>query len=336
MTPSVTRGKAPKITRIDTLLSLKDRLGAWKVRWGFGRNRYRVEPGLYAAGSPGPGSPVLVTANYKLTFDTVRASIPGIDAWILVLDTGGINVWCAAGKGTFGTRELVRSIRAAGLDRIVTHRLLILPQLGAVGVAAHQVRKESGFRVIYGPVRSADIPDYLAAECNKTAEMKQVRFGLWERMVLVPMELTGAKMFYPAAAAAALLLDIAGHGRPTANFFLYAAILFGAVLAGAVATPILLPWLPFRAFALKGAAAGLLWAWLVSAIPGISALQGGGFTLIVTAVSSFLAMNFTGAATYTSQSGVAREVRFGLPAQASAAALGIVLMIAGLIREGLR
>jgi CO dehydrogenase/acetyl-CoA synthase gamma subunit (corrinoid Fe-S protein) len=73
-----------------------------------------------------------------------------------VLDTQGINVWCAAGKGTFGTDELVHRIEATQLHDVVRHRVLILPQLGAPGVAAHDVKKRSGFTIEYGPVRTAN------------------------------------------------------------------------------------------------------------------------------------------------------------------------------------
>ena len=115
-------------------LSLSDRVGGWKMRWNLGRDRYTVAPGLYAVGAPSLESPVLVTANYKLTFDKVRAECQGLDAWILVLDTRGVNVWCAAGKGTFSTRELEQRLLAVRLDQVVSHRTLILPQLGATGV----------------------------------------------------------------------------------------------------------------------------------------------------------------------------------------------------------
>ena len=83
----------------------------------------------------------------------VAIGIGRTDAWILVLDTNGVNVWCAAGKGTFGTDELIRRIEATGLPEIVSHNRVIVPQLGGPGVAAHEVRKRSGFRVVYGPVR---------------------------------------------------------------------------------------------------------------------------------------------------------------------------------------
>jgi hypothetical protein len=79
----------------------------------------------------------------------------------LILDTKGINVWCAAGKGTFGTDELVGRILKTGLSEIVSHRKLVLPQLGAPGVSAHEVTKQTGFSVVYGPVRAKDIKAFL-------------------------------------------------------------------------------------------------------------------------------------------------------------------------------
>jgi CO dehydrogenase/acetyl-CoA synthase gamma subunit (corrinoid Fe-S protein) len=67
-------------------------------------------------------SPVLVWANYKMSFDRLRSELDSVDAWILVLETHAVNVWCAAGKGAFGTDELVRRIDAARLPGIVDHK----------------------------------------------------------------------------------------------------------------------------------------------------------------------------------------------------------------------
>src|SRR4030042_5521742 len=130
---------------VATTLRAADRLGTGEARWVLGRMHYSVEPGLYAVGRPTPYSPALVSANYKMSFDRLRSQLGGLDAWILVLDTRGINVWCAAGKGTFGTEEIIRRIQATGLAGGVSHRTLIVPQLGAPGGAAHQVTKRSGF-----------------------------------------------------------------------------------------------------------------------------------------------------------------------------------------------
>jgi len=126
------------IPTVSTTLSLKDYFGAFKVRWGIGRMNYKIEPGLYAIGKPDGNSPVLVSANYKLTFDVLRKNLVGLDCRLLILDTKGVNVWCAAGKGTFGTDELVNRIQATGLSEVVTHKRLILPQLGASGVNGNE------------------------------------------------------------------------------------------------------------------------------------------------------------------------------------------------------
>ena len=112
-----------------------------------------VDPGLYAVGHPTPESPVLVSANYKMSFDRLRSQLTGLTHGCLVLDTRGVNVWCSAGKGTFGTDEIVGRVRANRLGEIVSHRTLVVPQLGAPGVAAHQVKNRCGFRVVYGPVQ---------------------------------------------------------------------------------------------------------------------------------------------------------------------------------------
>lgn len=133
---------------------------------------YKVEPGLYSVGNPDKSSPVLVTANYEMSFDSLRKELKGLDAWILVLDTKGINVWCAAGKGTFGTTELLNRIAIVQLDKVVSHRTLILPQLGAPGVSEHEVLKNSGFKVQYGPVRAKDIKEYIHSGLKATAEMR--------------------------------------------------------------------------------------------------------------------------------------------------------------------
>jgi CO dehydrogenase/acetyl-CoA synthase gamma subunit (corrinoid Fe-S protein) len=120
------------------------------THFGINRQKYIVDPGLYALGSPDQDSPVFVTANYSPSFRALRTALRGVDGYILVLDTKGINVWCAAGKGTFGTDELVLRIEQANLGEVVNHRRLIVPQLGAPGVAAHEVEERTGFGVAYG------------------------------------------------------------------------------------------------------------------------------------------------------------------------------------------
>jgi len=142
-------------------LTAHDRIDHLQARLGLNRMGHKVVPGLYSLGTPDQRSPVLVSANYTLSFNALRSSLAGTDCYILVLDTKGVNVWCAAGKGTFGTEELVHRIQVTGLERVVEHRQLILPQLGAPGVAAHQVKKSTGFSVSYGPIRASDLQEYM-------------------------------------------------------------------------------------------------------------------------------------------------------------------------------
>ena len=185
-------GPAGRIPRVSSHLTTRDHLGTLKARFGVGRMHYSMDPGLYALGMPHERSPVLVSANYKMSFDSLRCALPGRDAWILVLDTRGINVWCAAGKGTFGTEELLRRIEWSGLKDIAAHRDLILPQLGAPGVAAHLIKKLSGFTVHYGPVRAKDLPAYIDAGMKAAAAMRIKGFPLADRIVLIPIELIAA------------------------------------------------------------------------------------------------------------------------------------------------
>jgi len=330
---------AGKIPRINSRLLLRDYWGTFKARWGVGRMNYSVDPGLYALGRPEPDSPVCVTANYKMSFDRLRSALTGRDAWILVLDTKGINVWCAAGKGTFGTNELTARIQSSGLERIVSHRRLILPQLAGPGIAAHQVKKISGFKVIYGPIRSEDLPAFLNNGGKATPAMRKKTFGLGERFVLIPVELVSAlKIAVCALPVLFLLGGFGGPGRFWANSLndgvFAAAALLTAVLSGAVLAPVLLPWLPGRAFALKGvwpglaaAAALLLWRRYYPAA-GSAPLESVAWFFLVPALSSYLAMNFTGASTYTSLSGVKKEMRRAVPVQIAAGVIGLGLWVA--------
>jgi acetyl-CoA decarbonylase/synthase complex subunit gamma len=333
------------VPRARTALGLRDLMGAVKARWGIGRMDYRVGPGLYAVGNPGPGSPVLLSANYKLSFDRLRGTLSGRDAWILVLDTHGINVWCAAGKGTFGTDEIVRSVQGTALDRVVQHRTLVVPQLGAPGVSAYQVLERSGFRVTYGPVRVADLPAFLDAGMTAKPEMRRVRFDLRDRAELIPAELVMGGKYTLLLAAAILLLSGLGLdgyslARVRAMGLTGAGLVLGSFLCAAVLGPTLLPWLPGRAFSIKGATLGLAQAGALAILGGwgmgasVSWLHAAAWTLIVTALNSFVVMNFTGASTYTSLSGVLREMRFAVPVQLAGAVVGFGLWLTGLFVRG--
>ena len=326
------------IKTVSTTLTFKDHLGAWKARLGIGRMDYKIEPGLHAVGNPDNESPVLVSANYKLTFDTLRKNLAGINCWLLILDTKGINVWCAAGKGTFGTDELVRRIESSELSKYVSHKKLVLPQLGATGVSAHKVKQQSGFNVVYGPIRASDIKGYVEADYTATKDMRTVQFNLWDRLVLTPMELLPAlKYSLPVFGTMFFVNELAKNRfinvRFVANPFDKTDYLAnaGAIIAGSVLTPALLPYIPGKTFSFKGWLMGFGCTTAVLGLTGKLKKGHGllplGHLLLFPAISSFLAMNFTGSTTFTSPSGVNKEMRKALPFIVGAAAAGTILTL---------
>lgn len=331
---------AGPVPRVAIRLSRLDWWQTFLARAGSIRDDYKIVPGLYCVGEAGPESPVLVTANYKLTFDSVRKELSGHAAWILVLDTHGINVWCAAGKGTFGTEELAHRIRHTELEKVVSHREVIVPQLGAPGVSGFKVRKLCGFKVRFGPVYAKDVPAYLATG-EVTEAMRTATFTLRERAVLVPVEFWLLKQIVPWALVVLFVLSGIGPGV----FSLAAgwergiqglAACIAGTVAGAALTPLLLPWLPHRAFAVKGAVTGVVLG-LVPAIGFWSATgPWGALALLLwsSAVGSYLGMNFTGSTPYTSPSGVEKEMRLALPLQAAAVVLGVLFWITAAFTGG--
>ncbi len=323
---------AGRVPLIATELLFSDRLGAWKTRWGIGRMNYLVPPGLYAIGTPGATDPVVVTANYKMSYDIVRSQFGGRNVWLLVLETFGINVWCAAGKGTFGTGELVRRISETRLAMVISHRQLLLPMLGAVGVAAHEIARRTGFTVRYAAIRAEDLPEFLDKGRVTTSAMREMTFTFRERAVLVPVEFV---MALKPAAVIMLCVSLFGAllGRPGAGIEAAVAY-FGAMLAGTAVAPILLPWLPGRSFSIKGAVLGFAWSalWLLLTGAAWNSLSTVAAFLVLPAVSAFHALNFTGCTPYTSRTGVKKEMRAALPAMGTAVlAGGILLIINGIL-----
>ncbi|MFZ2961300.1 MAG: mercury methylation corrinoid protein HgcA [Candidatus Ozemobacteraceae bacterium] len=314
------------LPHVDGSWSLADWWGAVMVRCKYGRDHYRVEPGLYRSGSPTADSPVLVTSNYKLTFDLLRSDVAHIDTWILALETHGINVWCAAGKGTFSTDELVRRIGIVELPRHVTHRTVILPQLGASGIAAHEVTRQIGFRVVYGPVRSRDIPAFLAADMKATPPMREVTFDLGERLLVTPVELIGA-LPHIATLFVALIIASVLRGIPLPPLLRrYWLPSSSAVVVGCIGMPALFPLLPSRAFALKGWFLGMVTTLLFVAKFAGNFCVSVGHLLLQPCIAAYYSLNYTGASPIASESGVKHEIARYVPPMKVLAALGLVFL----------
>lgn len=314
-----------EILPITSQLTLANLWDHFLKRMGISRSRNRVKPGLYSLGHPDPKSEIFVSANYTLSFDALRTALEGINCYILVLDTRGINVWCAAGKGTYGTNELVKRIKLTRLEYVTKRKTLILPQLSGPGIAAHKVKKLSGFNVEYGPVRANDLREYLKTH-KATPEMRRVNFRLSDRLILVPTEFVQVLLLIIVLAVP--LYFIAG--------ILPSLALSAAFIAGVVLFPILLPWIPTPNFSSKGFILGTLIT-LPFAVaeylihPDLVLWQRIGwalsYILILTTVTAYLALSFTGATTFTSKSGVKREIFAYIPKMAWMLGGGFVISV---------
>ncbi|TXT53643.1 MAG: conserved membrane protein of unknown function [Promethearchaeota archaeon] len=145
-----------------------------------------IEPGIYRSGKPNETSPVLITANYAYTFIKVMRDLRGVDAWVVCINSKGINVWCAARGGDFGNKELIDAIEATGIDKHVDTNTLILPQLAAGGVSKPELPENSEvfpFKIKYGPIWSKDLKEYLELPSQKKSEtMKRAKFSLSHRI----------------------------------------------------------------------------------------------------------------------------------------------------------
>ena len=322
------------IPKVTSEWKLTDYLGTIKVRSSIGRNAYTVEPGLYKFGNPDSQSAVFASANYKLSFDILRKNLEGLNAWILVLDTKGINVWCAAGKGTFGTNELIHRIKETKLSDYISHKTIILPQLGASGIAAYYIRENTGFNVKFGPVRARDIKEYIDKKYQKSEEMRQVSFNLTDRLILTPVEIMNSFHYLLILLLATFILSgITSEGYKLASFLhegMKACLMIGsAYISGTILVPLLLPWIPSRYFAGKGIIVQTL-MFLILLFPDITnyhILNITGWYFFTTSLSSYLAMNFTGSTTFTSLSGVKKEMKLFIPIQIFSFLTGLIMII---------
>jgi ubiquinone/menaquinone biosynthesis C-methylase UbiE len=193
----------------------------------------KKKPGLYSIGVPDRKSPVLVTGNYELTVRRVIKALDGkIDAWLLVADSAGINVWCAAGGGFLTADKVISSMKLAHLHQAVDHRDLILPQLAAVGVDGNQIREATGWNPYWGPVKAEDLPQYVETSYQKTDQMRWIEFPIKDRLEMV----TGTLSLYGLM----ILIPIAIFLR---HLFLPTAL---AMIALSYFYAIFLPWIPGR------------------------------------------------------------------------------------------
>lgn len=99
------------ITKFASLLVVEDHGGeSWLPFWTLRQNIYtdpqkplQIDPGIYPVGEPGPGSPLLVTTNFSLTYFIVSTELDGagVPCHLAVVDAEGMSVLTAWSAGKF-------------------------------------------------------------------------------------------------------------------------------------------------------------------------------------------------------------------------------------------
>ncbi|MHA1594926.1 MAG: acetyl-CoA decarbonylase/synthase complex subunit gamma [Candidatus Baldrarchaeia archaeon] len=148
-----------------------------------------VEPGLKKLGNPNEWSPVLVTCNFAITYHLVRNDVEGkADAWLLVVDTGGINVESAVAGGTMTADSIAEAMKEAGLEKVVKHRAIIIPGLAAR--LKGELEDATGWDVHVGPRDSAGIPEFL----RKSYWVREGVYGVKSPSENAPVVLTSSNI----------------------------------------------------------------------------------------------------------------------------------------------
>jgi NAD-dependent dihydropyrimidine dehydrogenase PreA subunit len=186
--------------------------------------------GLRVIGHPGRHAPVFLTCNFELTVIRVARALKGLDCYLLVAQSKGINVWCASGGGLLNAHSVTSVLKTSGIAELVDHRTLILPQFSAPGIDVERVRAETGWHCRFGPAYARDIAAYVDAGCQKSEEMRAARFPLGARLEMAVMWAA------PMSIVVAVPLAIFGRSSlPGAlaliwGFSLFVFIFFGAVM----------------------------------------------------------------------------------------------------------
>jgi NAD-dependent dihydropyrimidine dehydrogenase PreA subunit len=141
---------------------------------------FPTRTGLRVLGRPDRSSPVFLTGNFGLTVERVRRALAGIDGYLLVANSRGINVWCAATGGLFTDHDVISVLKTSGIGDRVDHRHVILPQLAATGIDGKAIRDKTGWKVVWGPVEADAVPTFLEQGMKATRAMRTARFP-WRR-----------------------------------------------------------------------------------------------------------------------------------------------------------
>lgn len=213
-----------------------------------------VPPAVYELGRPGLNAPVLLTGNFLASVDAVCSAMAERDAYLIVEDTDGWNVWCAADAGLFNAEKAAAEIELYGLDELVAAHRVIVPRLG--GRVHEPLAALTGWQVSVGPIEARDLPLFLDRGMDPQMRSltrlyrprERLRVGVLTLvqlpLFLLPLRLLPVRLRRPAwrfALAAGCLLPLAHDRLPGRTGVTKGALLGGAVAALGVATRTLRP-----------------------------------------------------------------------------------------------
>jgi acetyl-CoA decarbonylase/synthase complex subunit gamma len=304
----------------------------------------QVPAGLYALGRPERGSPVLVTGNFRLTFDRVRCDLAGRDCWIICMDTHGLDVGSAAAAGLLGCGEIAEAIATTRIAELVDHRDCVIPPDATVGMRPDAGLKASGFRFIVGPRRSVDLPSFIDERMTLTPSMQAASFTFSERLALTPGELSRGLSLFPGFAFTALLYAGLGPGgvnlgRAMSEGWQFLTLGLATIVCGCLIAPLLPPSAPRIPHFARGWAVGA--AGTAALLFGARIMAGESWYAVAAcgaffpAAAAFFSLRFGAASPFATERERAREKRIFLSLGIVAAAVTTAaLVLAKITRWG--
>ena len=143
---------------------------------------FPCELGVRAIGNPNEYSPVFLSGNYTLTVHRLMKCLRPYDCYLIVANSKGSNVWCAAGMNEFNEFDIIDAINVSHLKGKVKGRRIIAPPYAAPGVDVKVIEEQTSFKLEWGPTHLDDLPDYIDKNYRRTSEMTLAQFGFLDRM----------------------------------------------------------------------------------------------------------------------------------------------------------
>lgn len=305
------------------------------------KKTFSVKPGLYYTGDHYDiTAPILVTCNYHLTVYKLWKTVNHLNTRILVIDTEGINVWCAAGKGKFCTAAIQEQLEKVDPNQLSVleiskeHRLpLVIPKLALSGVKLKKLI-DLNYQPIIGPIYMEEIPDFLHQKPLINCKTEKFEFDISDRLFTLPGSLLQFLLYsiYPAIP---LFLLNAIFPNGCSNILWYQIpILFFSV---ATLYIIIFPYLPSRKFAIKGLTLAsclllpILVVFFINPISIGSIYSSLSLVSIVLATGIFFGLYYTGNSGVSNYSLVKLEIVRYLPISAILYGLGLVMFILSIV-----